>query len=155
MAFLQGRKLHFWTSAFLNFSTESHQVHTELSPLCSVKPILSSVYSPFKDSFWKKSQRYKIYIHKGTAILLKRAMLQYNRVPSVPFMQQSSLTNLNPLPLKLTAQVLYLSLSVKRISSYYLINSKVTTGTWKKYIKCFFFLPKFARLASLFLIKRK
>lgn len=103
----------------------------------------------------KKSQRYKIYIHKGTAILLKPAILQYNRVQSVPFMRQSSLTNLNPLPLKLTAQGQYPSLSVKRITSYYLINSKGTTGTWKKYIKLFFFLPKFARRSSLFLIKRK
>lgn len=109
----------------------------------------------FQRLILKKSQRYKIYIHKGTAILLKPAMLQYNRVQSVPFMQQSSLTNLNSLPLKLTTQGRYPSRSGKRITSYYLINSKVTTGTLKKYIKFFFFLPKFARLSSLFLIKRK
>lgn len=86
----------------------------------------------------RKSQRYKIYIHKGTAILLKPAMLQYNRVQSVPFMQQSSLTNGTPLPEKLTAQGVYPSLLVRRTASYYFISSKASTGIWKKYIKCFF-----------------
>lgn len=96
----------------------------------------------------RKSQRYKIYIHKGTAILLKPAMLQYNRVQSVSFMQQSSLTNVIPLPKKLIAQGVYPSILVRRIMSYYLISSKVARGISKKYVKCFFFLPKFARLSK-------
>lgn len=83
----------------------------------------------------RKSQRYKIYIHKGTAILLKPAMLQYNRVQSVPFMQQISLTNVTPLPEKLTAQGVYPSLPVRGITSYYFISSK---GILKKYIKMLF-----------------
>lgn len=100
----------------------------------------------------RKSQRYKIYIHKGTAILLKPAMLQYNRVQSVPFMQQISLTNVTPLPEKLTAQGVYPSLLVRGITSYYFISSK---GILKKYIKCFFFLPKLSRHSKLFLMEKK
>lgn len=101
----------------------------------------------------RKSQRYKIYIHKGTAILLKPAMLQYNRVQSVPFMQQISLTHVTPLPEeKLTAQGVYPSLLVRRITSYFFISLK---GILKKYRKCFFFLPKLARHSKLFLMEKK
>lgn len=100
----------------------------------------------------RKSQRYKIYIHKGTAILLKPVMLQYNRVQSVPFMQQTPLTNVTPLPEKLTAQGVYPSLLVRGITSYYFISSK---GILKKYIKCFFFLPKLSRHSKLFLKEKK
>lgn len=85
----------------------------------------------------RKPQRYKIYIHKGTAILLKPAMLQYSRVQSVPFMQQSSLTNVIPLPKKLFAQGVYPSILI-RIMSYYFISSKAATGISKEYIKCYF-----------------
>lgn len=102
----------------------------------------------------RKSQRYKIYIHKGTAILLKPAMLQYNRVQSVPFMQQSSLTNVTPLPEKWTTQGVYPSLLVRRKMSHYFISSKVATGISKKYIKSCFFLPKFARLSKVFLMEK-
>lgn len=129
-------------------------VHRGLATVFCETILIASLLT-FQRLALKKTQRYKIYIHKGTAILLKPAMLQYNRVQLVPFMQQSSLTNLNPLPVKLTAQGLYPSLSAKKNNQLLFKQLKVTTGTGKKYIKCFFFLPKFARPSRLFLIKRK
>lgn len=100
----------------------------------------------------RQSQRYEIYIHKGTAIPLKPAMLQYNRVQSVPFMQ-ISLTNVTPLPEKLrSAQGVYPSLPLRGKTRYYFISSK---GILKKYIKCFFFLPKLSRHSKLFLMEKK
>lgn len=117
-------------AAFLNKCFSEFQrrvpssVHRDLTIVFCEAILITSLLTFQRLILKKKSWSYKIYVHKGTAILLKLAMLQYKRVQSVPFMQQSSLTNLNPLPVELTAQGLYPSLSVKRITSYYLINSK-------------------------------
>lgn len=131
-------------------STESHQVYRGLTKASCETILIIKFTHLSKTHSERKSQRYKIYIHKGTAVLLKPAKLQYNRVQSVPFMQQSSLTNISPLPEKLNAQGVYPSLLVRRTTSYYFISSK---GISKKYIKCFFFLPKLARLSKLFLME--
>lgn len=116
----------FWTSAFLNFSRVPSSVHRGLTIVFCETILITNLLTFQRLILKKKSQRYKIYIHKGTAILLKPALLQYNRVQSVPFMQQSSLTNLNPLPGKWTAQGLSFPLSKKnnqllfnQLRSYY------------------------------------
>lgn len=153
MSFLQVHKLHFWMSASLQYWVPSSVQRGLTERFCET--ILTIKFTQLsKTHSERKSQRYKIYIHKGTAILLKPAMLQYNRVQSVPFMQQSSLTNVTPLPEKWTAQGVYPSLLVRRVTSYYFISSKAATGISMKYIKCFFFLPKFARLSKLFLTEK-
>lgn len=142
--------LHFWMRASLQHWVPSSVQRGLTKTFCETILIIEFTHLS-KTHSERKSQRYKIYIHKGTAILLKPAKLQYNRVQSVPFMQQSSLTNVSPLPEKLNAQGVYPSLLVRRITSYYFISSK---GISKKYIKCFFFLPKLARFQSYFSWKK-
>lgn len=150
MSFLQVYKLHFWMSASLQHWVPPSVQRGLTKAFCETILIIKFTHLS-KTHSERKSQRYKIYIHKGTAILLKPAMLQYNRVQSVPSMQQSSLTNVTPLPEKLTAQGVYPSLLVRRITSYWFISSK---GNSKKYIKYVFLLPKLARLSKLFLMEK-
>lgn len=150
MSFLQVHELHFWMSASFQHWVPSSVQRGLTKAFCETILIIKFTHLS-KTHSERKSQRYKIYIHKGTAILLKPAMLQYNRVQSVPFMQRSSLTNVTSLPEKLTVQGVYPSFLVRRITSYYFISSKRIS---KKYIKCFFLLPKLARLSKLFLMEK-
>lgn len=139
----------FWTSALspIKYTQRSHD-SILWSHLNYMFTHLSKTHSK------KKSWSYKIYVHKGTVILLKPAMLQYKS--SISAFHAIKFTNKFKSSSSKINCTRTVSFPFRKKNNQLLFNQlKVPTGTWKKYIKCFVFPSKFARLSRLFVIRRK